>query len=285
MRGKRASGVDWPLRLCGSRPLDNSYVEEVHRRERPRAEGLAQLPDGEFSAGRLQAELRRAAGSGGDWPGAGGAKRLLTIGRWRSPDPPSPKGRAACPLLRDLRARLHYALRYFSSIGSTLPAARRNRTVDAARQTTVWSRRSCTTSATDRATGVRAVDAATMQPFEFRSRLIFLCASALESARILLNSKTARFPTGLANSSGELGAQPHGPSVGRPGPTARFPAWMTTRPSGTVRMGIYVPRFRNVTDKHPQFVRGYGFQGGAARRDWDAARRPLVLARSSRTPS
>jgi len=44
--------------------------------------------------------------------------------------------------------------------------------------------------------------------------------------------------------------------------------------------GIYVPRFRNVTDKHPQFVRGYGFQGGAARRIGAAARGALVLARS-----
>jgi len=106
-----------------------------------------------------------------------------------------------------------------------------------------------------------------MQTLEFRSRVIFLCASALESARILLNSKTARFPTGLANSSGELGATSW-IIRSAPAPTARSPAWKTARPSGTDRMASYVPRFRNVTDKHPQFVRGYGFQGGAARRDW-----------------
>ena len=38
-----------------------------------------------------------------------------------------------------------------------------------------------------------------------RAKVVFLCASTLESARILMNSATAEFPTGLANSSGELG--------------------------------------------------------------------------------
>jgi len=56
-----------------------------------------------------------------------------------------------------------------------------------------------------RAAGVRVIDGQTRQPLEFRARLVFLCASTLESTRILLNSKSTRFPTGLANSSGELG--------------------------------------------------------------------------------
>src|SRR2546430_8464816 len=49
------------------------------------------------------------------------------------------------------------------------------------------------------------IDAQTREPLEFHARVVFLCASALESTRILLNSATPRFPTGLANSSGELG--------------------------------------------------------------------------------
>src|SRR5205807_8329632 len=57
----------------------------------------------------------------------------------------------------------------------------------------------------DRAAGVRVIDAQTHQALEFRARVVFLCASTLESTRILLNSKTPRFPTGLANSSGALG--------------------------------------------------------------------------------
>src|SRR2546425_12219675 len=51
----------------------------------------------------------------------------------------------------------------------------------------------------------RSIDAQTREPLEFHARVVFLCASALESTRLLLNSATPRFPTGLANSSGEVG--------------------------------------------------------------------------------
>jgi choline dehydrogenase-like flavoprotein len=97
--------------------------------------------------------------------------------------------------------------------------------------------------------------------------VIFLCASALESARILLNSKTARFPTGLANSSGELGRNVMDHPFGA-GANGTIPGMEDRKTYGNRPNGIYVPRFRNVTDKHPQFVRGYGFQGGGGRTDW-----------------
>jgi choline dehydrogenase-like flavoprotein len=58
---------------------------------------------------------------------------------------------------------------------------------------------------TRRATGVRVIDAQTRSSVEFRAQAIFLCASALESVRILLNSSTPEFPNGLTNSSAELG--------------------------------------------------------------------------------
>ena len=60
-------------------------------------------------------------------------------------------------------------------------------------------------SKTRRAAGVRVIDAQTQAALEFRAKVVFLCASALESVRILLNSATPEFPNGLANSSGELG--------------------------------------------------------------------------------
>ena len=58
---------------------------------------------------------------------------------------------------------------------------------------------------TRKATGVRIIDARTRATVEFRAKVVFLCASALESVRILLNSSTPEFSSGLANSSGELG--------------------------------------------------------------------------------
>ncbi|WP_218271685.1 GMC family oxidoreductase N-terminal domain-containing protein, partial [Pseudomonas sp. GW704-F3] len=58
---------------------------------------------------------------------------------------------------------------------------------------------------TRRVTGVRVIDAQSRQTLEFRGKVVFLCAATLESTRILLNSATPEFSTGLANSSGQLG--------------------------------------------------------------------------------
>ena len=56
-----------------------------------------------------------------------------------------------------------------------------------------------------RATGIRYVDRITREPRELKGRAVVLCAQALESARILLNSATRQQPNGLANSSGVVG--------------------------------------------------------------------------------
>jgi choline dehydrogenase-like flavoprotein len=120
---------------------------------------------------------------------------------------------------------------------------------------------------TRRVSGVRAIDAETLQPLEFRGRVVFLCASALESARILLNSPSRSFPTGLANSSGELGRNLMDHLMGG-GARGTIPGMEDHETLGRRPNGIYVPRFRNVRTRHPDFVRGYGFQGGAGRPGW-----------------
>jgi choline dehydrogenase-like flavoprotein len=56
-----------------------------------------------------------------------------------------------------------------------------------------------------KATGVSYVDTATGKERTVKARVIMLAASAAESVRILLNSKSSRFPNGLANSSGLVG--------------------------------------------------------------------------------
>ncbi len=252
-------GVDWPLRYADIAPW-YSYVEKFIGVS-GQAEGLAHLPDGEFLPPMQLncAELQVQEAMARRWR----RERLLTIGRCAVLTRPH-QGRAACHYCGPCeRGCITHS--YFSSIGSTLPAAAATGRLTLRPNSVVaqvmYDER------TDRATGVRAVDAATMQPLEFRSRLVFLCASALESARILLNSKTARFPTGLANSSGELGRNLMDHPFGA-GANGTLPGMEDRKTFGNRPNGIYVPRFRNVTDKHPQFVRGYGFQGGAARRDW-----------------
>jgi len=115
----------------------------------------------------------------------------------------------------------------------------------------------------NRVTGVRIIDAQTKQERDYTARVVFLCASALESARILLNS-------GLANSSGQVGRNimDH---IKWGGASGQFDGWTDRRVIGERPNGIYVARFRNVSSRHPDFIRGYGFQGGADRSGWEAA--------------
>ena len=256
---KEGLGVDWPLRYADIAPWYSHVEKFIGVSGQP--EGLAHLPDGEFLPPMQLncAELQVQEAMARRWR----RERLLTIGRCAVLTRPH-QGRAACHYCGPCeRGCITHS--YFSSIGSTLPAAAATGRLTLRPNSVVaqvmYDER------TDRATGVRAVDAASMQTLEFRSRVIFLCASALESARILLNSKTARFPTGLANSSGELGRNLMDHPFGA-GANGTLPGMEDRKTFGNRPNGIYVPRFRNVTDKHAQFVRGYGFQGGAARRDW-----------------
>jgi choline dehydrogenase-like flavoprotein len=253
---KDGVAVDWPIRYADIAPWYD-YVERFIGVS-GQAEGLPQLPDGQFQP---PMELRCAERHVRDklaekW----GRDRVLTIGR-------------VAILTRSLgvRAACHYCgpcergcitHSYFNSIGSTLPAARSTGRMTLRPNSVVHSL--IYDESKDRATGVRVIDAVTMQPLEFQARVIFVCASALESARILLNSKTARYSTGLGNSSGQLGKNVMDHAFGA-GASGMIPGMEDQTYFGNRPNGIYVARFRNVKEKHPDFLRGYGFQGGAWR--------------------
>lgn len=117
---------------------------------------------------------------------------------------------------------------------------------------------------TNRASGVRVIDSDTREVFDFRGRVVVLAASTLESTRLLLLSKSADGGQGLANSSGAVGRYfcEHimGPGASGMMPTLRGAAITNDdgRPQNT-----YIVRFRNITDRHPDFIRGYGLQGGS----------------------
>jgi choline dehydrogenase-like flavoprotein len=118
---------------------------------------------------------------------------------------------------------------------------------------------------TNKARGVTYVDRLTRQVKEVRGKAVILCAQALESTRILLNSPTREHPNGLANSSGALGRylMDHVVGAGASGHLADF----KTLPNANEPQrpnGIYIPRFRNTpSSKKSKFLRGYGYQGGA----------------------
>ena len=114
------------------------------------------------------------------------------------------------------------------------------------------------------------IDVETKQPREYSAKLVFLCASTLGSTRLLLNSKSASFPNGLANSSGVLGQNlmDHHFMVGGNG---QLPDLADHYSQGNRPNGIYIPRFRNLGDertKRSDYIRGFGYQGGASRGGW-----------------
>ena len=257
-------GVDWPIRYADIAP----WYDHVERfiGVSGQAEALAHLPDGPFlppmamNCVESHVRERMAAKFGRD--------RVLTIGRVAILTERH-NGRAAChycgPCHRGCVTRS-----YFSSVNATLPAA------EATGRLTLMpysiARSLVLDDRTNRVAGVLVVDARTRETREYTARVVFLCASALESARLLLNSASSRHPDGLANSSGQVGRNimDH---IKWGGASGTFDDWSDRRSIGQRPNGIYVPRFRNVTTRHPGFIRGYGFQGRAGRAAWEASAR------------
>jgi len=251
-------GVDWPIRYKDIEPWYD-YVEDFIGVS-GQAEGLPQLPDGKFLPPMEMtcAELAMRDVVAQKFP-----DRRLTIGRTAILTV-AHRGRSAChycgPCARGCITRS-----YFSSVNSTLPAAEATGKLTLRPMSVVHSL--MFDPKTRRLTGVRVIDAQSKATLEFRAKIVFLCASTLESARILMNSTTPEFPTGLANSSGQLGRNLMDHIMGS-GATGIMPGHEDRAQIGNRPNGIYMPRFRNIKDKHPDFVRGYGFQGSGMREGW-----------------
>src|SRR5260370_13040660 len=193
-----------------------------------------------------------------------GRERVMTIGR-AAILTQTHKGRAAChycgPCHRGCITRS-----YFSSVNATLPVAEKTGRLTLRPYSVVHSL--IFDSQTRRVSGVRVIDGQSHKSLEFQGRIIFLCASALESTRILLNSATPEFSSGLANSSGELGKNLMDHIMGG-GADGIIPGFLDRVQFGKRPNGIYVPRFRNVSTKEKNFLRGYAYQGAAEREGWE----------------
>jgi len=249
-------GDDWPISYAELSPYYD--IVEKYVGISGAAEGNEMLPDGQFlppmkmSCGEIQLRERVKAKFG----------HTVTIGRT-----------AILTQNHNGRLQCHYCgpcergcstFSYFSSPFTTVKDAIASGNCTLITNAVVSHVDMGTES--NKARGVTYVDRLTRQVKEVRGKAVILCAQALESTRILLNSSTRDYPNGLANSSGALGhyLMDHvvgGGASGRlpnfnPLPNANEPA----RPNG-----IYVPRFRNTPSSKQQskFIRGYGYQGGA----------------------
>lgn len=257
---RQGIAIDWPIRYADIAPWYD-YVEDFIGIS-GEALGLPQLPDSRFlppmELNPAEIVIKDAIAKNF------GKERVLTIGRVAILTKPH-RGRAAChycgPCERGCITRS-----YFSSVNATLPAAEKTGRMALRPYSVVHN--VIFDARTRKAAGVRVIDARTRTTTEFRGKLIFLCASALESARILFNSATPEFSHGLANSSGELGHNLMDHVKGG-GAAAIIPGNEDKQVIGKRPNGIYVPRFRNVKTKQNEFLRGYGLQGGANREGWE----------------
>jgi choline dehydrogenase-like flavoprotein len=155
---------------------------------------------------------------------------------------------------------------YFSTQSSTLPAAM------ATGKLTLrpWSivTRVLYDKDKKRATGVEILDAESNKTYTYTSKIVFLNASTINSAWLLMNSATDVWPDGLGSSSGELGhnLMDHHLGVGAFGSVEGYEDKYYY---GRRANGIYIPHFANLFGDKRDYIRGFGYQGGASREGWE----------------
>lgn len=262
---KDGHGSDWPIRYEDLAPWYD-HIERFIGVAGSR-EGLEQLPDGEFLPpfALNDAELLFKKAVEDKFPG-----RKVIPGRVANLSKAQPHheelGRTSCQNRSLCERGCSYGA-YHSSLSSSLPAAERtgNLTIitDAIVHSIVYDPK------TGKATGVRVIDSNTGAGQTYEAKVIFSCASSIGTAQILLNSKSEAMPDGLANTSGMVGRNlmDHLYALTVAGIMPKGP---DTYYHGRRPTGLYIPRFRNVTEEG-EFLRGYGYQGAASRMGWRSA--------------
>ena len=258
--------VDWPIRYADLAPWYD-HVER-HAGISGSHEGMPQLPDGQFQpamplncgeelvAGRLRKLFD--------------GRRRIIPGRTANATKQLPN-RFPCQYRDACWLGCPYG-GYFSTQSSTLPPAR------ATKRLTLKPWSIVTEVLYDknkkRATGVRVVDAVTEQTTDYTAKIIFVCASTINTAWLLMRSATDVWPGGLGSSSGELGhnLMDHHFRVGAQG---QIEGLLDKYYYGRRPTGFYIPRYRNLFGEKRDYVRGFGYQGGAGREDWSRAVKEL----------
>ena len=255
---KDGIAVDWPVRYDEIAPW-YSHVEKFAGISGSK-ENIPYLPDSEFLppmdlncvekdvAARIKKEY--------------GDQRHLIIGRVAHVTGPL-KGRSNCQYRNKCSLGCPFG-GYFSTQSSTLPAAQATGNLTLRPHSIVTQ--ILYDKDTQKATGVEILDAETNKTYVYNAKVIFLCASTLNSAWVLMNSATDVWEGGLGSSSGELGhnLMDHHFRVGASGIAEGYTDkyYYGRRPNG-----FYIPRFRNVNEKR-DYIRGFGYQGGASREGW-----------------
>ncbi len=254
--------IDWPIRYADLAPWYD-HVEK-HAGINGSHEGLPQLPDGQF--------LPPMKLNCGEELVAGRLSRLFDGKRHIIPGRSANltkelTGRSACQYRNACWLGCPYGA-YFSTQSSTLPAAAKTGRLTLKPFAIVSE--VLFDKDRKRATGVRVVDAVTEKTIDYQAPIIFLCASTINSAWLLMRSATDVWPGGLGSSSGELGhnLMDHHFRVGAEG---RLEGLDDKYYYGRKPNGFYIPRYRNLFGDKRNYLRGFGYQGGASRDGWSRA--------------
>lgn len=259
---KEGIAIDWPIRYADIEPWYD-YVEPFVGIS-GQAEGLKQVPDGNFlkpfPLNCAEQHLREKVAE--IYP-----ERVVTPGRVANLteyDPDVHKGRRGQCQSRDRCWRGCPYGAYFSSQSATIPVAQETGNLTIRPFSIV--KEIVYDPETQKARGVRLIDAETKEEMEISARIIFCNASTVGSTAILLNSRSETFPNGLGNTSGELGHNMMDHHYGM-GASGILTGLDDTYYSGRKPVGFYIPRFTNIDEetKRDDYLRGFGYQGQALR--------------------
>lgn len=253
---KDGHGIDWPIRYEDIAPW-YSYAEKFAGIQGSK-DGLEVLPDGDFMPAMelncVEKEVKKRLLD--HYKGT----RHIIIGRSANITQPH-HDRTNCQY-RDRCWRGCPFGGYFSTQSATLPAAMKTGNLTLRPFSIVT--KILYDKDKKKATGVEILDAETNKTYEYKAKIVFVCASALNSAWVLMNSATDVWEGGLGSSSGELGhnVMDHHFRCGAGGDMEGF---SDKYEYGRRPTGVYVPRFRNIYNDKRDYVRGFGYQGGAGR--------------------
>lgn len=250
-------GSDWPIRYEDLAPW-YSHVENFIGVSGS-AEGLDQLPDGDFlppfelndGEARFKTAVERSFAGRKVIPA-----RVANLREARAHH--RAQGRTACQV-RSICERGCSFGAYHSSLTTSLPAAHATGNLTIVHDAIVDSIEH--DPRTNRVTGVRVIDRLTKARTTYTARVVFSCASTIGTAAILLNSKSEAFPRGLANSSDQVGRNlmDHLYALLTIG---LYPGGPDSYYFGRKPGGMYIPRYRNLPGQQREgFLRGYGYQG------------------------
>jgi choline dehydrogenase-like flavoprotein len=256
---KEGIAVDWPIRY---KDLEKWYghVERFAGISGSR-DGLPQLPDGEFLPPMEMNVVEKAVAA--RIKDHYKESRHMLIGRAANLTKAIP-GRTNCQYRNKCWLGCPFG-GYFSTQSSTLPAAVATGNLTLRPFSIVT--KILYDKDTKKATGVEVLDAETNQTYEYFAKVIFLNASTLNSTWVLMNSATDVWEGGLGSSSGELGHNLMDHHF-RLGASGRMEGFDDKYVFGRRPNGIYIPRFRNLGNEKRDYLRGFGYQGGAGREGW-----------------